>query len=101
MIPPRDHITELQSWFVAQTDGDWEHDHGITIETLDNPGWSLRIELADTDLADRPLDRHELHRTQTDWLVVWRDPTTFQAACGPLNLAETISRFLDWADHSA
>ena len=41
------HLTEeliwLQRWFAAQCDGQWEHGFGITIETLDNPGWSVRI----------------------------------------------------------
>jgi Immunity protein 53 len=34
----------LQVWYLAQCDGDWEHRHGVTIGTLDNPGWSLRID---------------------------------------------------------
>jgi hypothetical protein len=97
MAQRRDVIAELQSWYLAHANGDWEHQHGITIETLDNPGWSLRIDLTDTELVDHPLDRHEQHRTKNDWLVVWRDATAFQATCGPLNLGQVINLFLDWA----
>jgi Immunity protein 53 len=32
-------LTQLQSWYVAQCNGDWEHTCGISIETVDNPGW--------------------------------------------------------------
>lgn len=31
-------------WFASQCNGDWEHMHGITIETTDNPGWYVTIE---------------------------------------------------------
>ena len=35
----------LQSWYAAQCNDTWEHDHGITIDTLDNPGWHVRIDV--------------------------------------------------------
>jgi len=28
----------LQEWYLEQCNGDWEHEFGIKIETLDNPG---------------------------------------------------------------
>jgi len=37
-------LTELQAWYVVQCDGDWEHTYGVKIETLDNPGWMLRVD---------------------------------------------------------
>ena len=35
----------LERWYQAQCDGDWEHHSGVTIETLDNPGWLVKIDL--------------------------------------------------------
>ncbi|MFE2849501.1 Imm53 family immunity protein, partial [Streptomyces scopuliridis] len=29
----------LQNWYTQQCDGDWEHEWGVKIATLDNPGW--------------------------------------------------------------
>jgi hypothetical protein len=46
----------LQDWYVSQCDGGWEHTYGISIDTLDNPGWHLKVELTDTNLSDRPFD---------------------------------------------
>lgn len=43
---PRD----LQTWYASQCDGGSEHAFGITIETLDNPGWTLKVQLTDTKL---------------------------------------------------
>ncbi len=48
----RDVLAELQRWYLAQCNDDWEHSYGVTIETLDNPGWSVHIDLADTALSD-------------------------------------------------
>src|SRR4030095_11402014 len=44
-------LAELERWYRARCNGDWEHSFGITICTLDNPGWSVSIQLTDTVLA--------------------------------------------------
>jgi len=41
-------IEWLQKWYADHCDGDWEHEYGIVIETLDNPGWSIVIDLKNT-----------------------------------------------------
>ena len=48
-------LNAVNEWFQSQCDGDWEHDYGITIETLDNPGWSVEIYLYETELQDSTL----------------------------------------------
>lgn len=35
----------LQKWVAAQADGDWEHEMGLTLTVLDNPGWDLNVDL--------------------------------------------------------
>jgi hypothetical protein len=93
----KDALAKLQRWYLDQCDDEWEHAYGITIETLDNPGWHLRIDLADTRLSDRDYERAEMHRTDDDWVVSWREEQRWCAACGPLNLDEAVAAFLDWA----
>jgi hypothetical protein len=93
----RDVLAELQAWYLEQCNDDWEHSHGVTIDTLDNPGWTVDVDLADTPLSSRPYDRAETRRTEDDWLVSWREEARWRAACGPLNLAEALAAFLDWA----
>jgi hypothetical protein len=46
-------LEELQRWYEAQCDGDWEHEFGATIATLDNPGWTVDIDLERTPLEGR------------------------------------------------
>ena len=47
-----DSIQWLQSWYQEQCDNDWEHQYGIKIDSLDNPGWVVTIDLAGTPLED-------------------------------------------------
>jgi hypothetical protein len=88
-----DVLTWLQGWYADQTDGDWEHAYGIKIDTLDNPGWAVVIDLAGTSLFNEVFDRREVHRSEDDWFVVWRENDQWQLACGPLNLAEGLCQF--------
>jgi hypothetical protein len=92
-----DALTWLQGWYAAHTNGDWEHEYGIEISTLDNPGWRVAIDLDDTDLEARDFERKDLHRSEHDWLVIWVDDRKWQLACGPLNLAEGLDAFRAWA----
>jgi hypothetical protein len=91
-----DVFTWLQAWYTANCDGDWEHAYGIQIGTLDNPGWLVVIDLSGTAVADRQYDRHEVHRSEDDWLMSWVEDDKWQLACGPLNLAEGLHRFRVW-----
>lgn len=43
----------IQKWYQAQCNGDWEHSYGIIIETIDNPGWSITIDLETTELEGK------------------------------------------------
>jgi hypothetical protein len=61
-------LSGLQDWYARQCDGDWEHQFGISIESLDNPGWPIRIDLHGTALAERASERAETHHTADDGL---------------------------------
>ena len=93
----RNVLAELQVWYLSNCDGYWEHGYGVKIETLDNPGWQVQIELADTKLAGKSFDKLEIERSEDDWVVCWVEGSTFQTACGPENLEETLKVFLDWS----
>lgn len=38
-------IKWLQDWYSSNCDGEWEHENSIKIQSLDNPGWLLEIEI--------------------------------------------------------
>lgn len=94
---PEDPLTHLQEWYVANCDGEWEHTYGVTIESLDNPGWRVTIDLVGTPLEGRDFETVEIKRTDLDWLDCHVQDKKFVAGCGPRNLNELLTTFLDWA----
>ncbi|MCI0660616.1 MAG: immunity 53 family protein [Acidobacteria bacterium] len=64
-------IEKIQSWYASQCDGDWEHQFGIAIETIDNPGWSVEIDLKGTGLEINSIDSYifEEDKGEKDWII--------------------------------
>lgn len=90
-------LARFQTWFASQCDGDWEHNAGIAISTLDNPGWSVDIDLRGTSLEGRPFISVKLDRTDYDWFHATSTGSAFKIRCGPKNLEESLASFCDWA----
>jgi Immunity protein 53 len=91
-------LSALENWYASQCDGDWEHSWGVHIETLDNPGWSVRIDLAETRKDGASLARVALKRTEQDWIFYSVADNRFQIYCGPKNLSEALALFIEWFD---
>ncbi|MEV6071608.1 immunity 53 family protein [Nocardia sp. NPDC052001] len=91
----------MQSWYAAQCDGGWEHGWGVRIETLDNPGWLVEIDLRETALADQEHPRQKIDRSEHDWVHGWTAGQRFHLACGPGNLTEALTLFRAWASTRA
>ena len=101
----------LGRWLAAHADGDWEHAHGVTIESLDNPGWRVRIDLQGTSLAERPFapvrrglaDDPQPHAEtpfQPDaavWIHCEVREGRFHGAGDLGQLDRILTLFLDWA----
>ena len=94
-------LERLEDWYVSRCNGLWEHGFGVTIETLDNPGWSLRVDLVDTDLKDKPLDRVEQHDSEHEWWACWREDGQFRGVGGPQMLERLVDFFITWSDASS
>ena len=90
-------LAELQSWYDAQCDGDWEHEYGVRIETLDNPGWSVEIDVADTALDGREFSPVEDLAPEREWMRCTVSEGQFRGAGGPPMLGRILRAFLDWA----
>lgn len=92
-------LLQLQDWYFANCDEDWEHGQGVRMESLDNPGWTLSINLVDTVLEGVPFDIYEygLDRDDHDWVHCKVKDKKFMAAGGPKKLEEMIEIFLAWS----
>lgn len=45
-------ISMLEHWYSSKCDGDWEHTGGVSLTTLDNPGWLLEFKYFDWEAVD-------------------------------------------------
>lgn len=53
--------------FMLECNGDWEHENGISIITVDNPGWSITIDLENTSLEDEEIVGELIEMNEKDW----------------------------------
>jgi hypothetical protein len=92
----------LAEWYGGRADGVWEHDYGVTIETLDNPGWQVRIDLTGTSLSDRAFASEE-YEEKEHWARFWKDDQkhVFHAVGDATALPRLIGRFRRWATENS
>jgi hypothetical protein len=83
-------LSSLIAWYKDQCDGTWEHRFGIKLETLDNPGWILKIDLVHTDLQGRVmgelnegLNPRTKHPVSPHWIHCFVRENQFIGACDP------------------
>jgi hypothetical protein len=70
----------------------------VRLDTLDNPGWTLEIDLRGTGAENRTLEPIKIERTEKDWIHYRVAEKKFRAAMGPQNLAEGIEAFFRWLE---
>jgi hypothetical protein len=84
----------LQQWYADQCDGDWEHSYGIKLDTLDNPGWILKIDLQDTEWEKLSLPLVRTYTSDQDWKQFEVCNACFTACGDPSKLSLLIEDFL-------
>jgi hypothetical protein len=99
MVKARTTLDRLSDWYLRHCDGDWEHGFGFTIKSLDNPGVSIDISLAETELHDVPFaELKDDYDSQDRWLMCRRTDTLFEARGAAARFEDMLRIFLDWAD---
>lgn len=94
----RSRLGRLQSWYAARCDGEWEHQRGVVIGTLDNPGWNVEVSLVGTPLEGRPFADRIEERSEEDWVHFRVKDGVFRGYGGAENLVEMVEFFLAWAE---
>lgn len=97
-----DNLEWLTHWYAAQCDGVWEHGHVVKIATLDNPGWSVKIDLSDTSLEGQAFEAQSYNLEAPDgdptqrWYHCKVTDGRFEGAGGVPDLGSIIGVFRDW-----
>lgn len=92
-------LQQVQDWYDSQCNQDWEHSYGVKIDTLDNPGWSLEVDLLETELAGRNFESFSRGDCEedSDWICCRVEQEKFKGSGGVKNLTELLRVFLAWA----
>lgn len=88
----------VQTWYQSQCDGDWEHEYGIKIDTVDNPGWYVVINLMGTECEGHHFSPAESEIDDTDWYFCLTRSNNFEASCSPCNLSKVLKIFREWVE---
>lgn len=90
-------LAEIQKWYASNCDGEWEEDQGVRVETLDNPGWSVTVDLFETNLEEREFAPVACHESEESWMECRVEGKQFRGFGDPGKLEEILRIFIDWA----
>ena len=93
-----DLLERLQSWYGCHCDGKWEHFYGVRIDTLDNPGWKVVIDLPLPAYKEKSFSEVKVDRSETDWYFCEVKENAFCGAGGSMNLIDILKTFLDFVE---
>lgn len=63
-----DTLDWLAKWYLSMCDGEWEHSYGIRIDTLDNPGWSVQIDLSEGNIDEISFEAVSNCTDDSNWM---------------------------------
>jgi len=88
----------IQDWFVSHCDKKWDEIHCIKIETIDNPGWLVRIEISDTELVNKPFSEVDIDISESDWIMCRIKGGQFEGVGDATKLSRILQIFRQWAE---
>ena len=83
-------IAEIQKWYASNCDGEWEHEFGLEIETMDNPGWSVTINLDYTNLEGKEFQPVKHLESEESWVECQVEDNRFRGSGDPGRLEEIL-----------
>lgn len=94
-----DIIVWIQNWYKNNCDGDWEHMYGIEIDTLDNPGWKVSIDLLDTPLETKVFDMIQNYYDDNNWIYCMVKDGVFYGSGDTDKFKEILIIFKNWVEN--
>lgn len=88
----------IQNWYNSNCDGDWEHMHGVKIDTLDNPGWKIEINIIDTSVEEKYFESIKNYIDDENWINCMVIDGVFKGWGDPFRLEEILKIFKDWVE---
>lgn len=93
-------LDAVQDWYASQCNGEWEHQYGVKIDTLDNPGWQVTIDLNLTKWEHLSFEERKIDNGADDWILCRKAGPQFFAAGDTRKLEVILSHFLRFVGES-
>lgn len=77
-------------------DGSWEHEHGLSINNIDSPGWDFTFDLRETDLENSLFNGIMVRESEKDWYQCWKESGKFRGWGGEKNIVDIVYVFKAW-----
>lgn len=87
----------LEEWYASQCDGEWEHENGLKISTVDNPGWFIEIDLTLTEIESLEILNDTIENGENDWYFYNVKDKKFMAGGDPSKLSFLLEKFKEIA----
>lgn len=88
----------LTDWYKMNCNGDWEHSYGIQINNVIGFGWTVEINLSDTALENRVLEKLEINNGENDWFFCKAIDNIFTGGGDINKLTQILETFKAWSE---
>ena len=88
-----DILKWLEEWYHSNCDGDWEHQYGIKINSLDNPGWEVVIDLSEMSRNFDDIEYKLVENNEFDWIGYSLKDNVFRGVGDQWKLKKLIELF--------
>ena len=95
-------LSSIIEWYKLNCDGDWEQTYGVMLQTLDNPGWMLSVDLKNTgvDFAPEVLLMEgcdeQRHPQEDSWIDCQIDELGYRGASDINQLSRLVDVFTEF-----
>ena len=94
----------LLKWYYKQCGEKWDNGDrlngkGIQINTMDNPGWGLKINLEKAKMQNKSFEEINIERSEQDWICCFVKDGMFRGYGGLTNFPEILQIFRNWVEN--
>lgn len=93
-----DNLEWLDGWYQRQCNGEWEHSKGVQLESLEQRGWQLTINLTGTSAENAEPQRVSFGSSCGEWIACSISPDRFEGSGDPRRLEQIIGIFRRWVE---
>lgn len=88
----------IEEWYLENQAEEWGGTTSVKIETIDNPGWSVKINLQETNLENKSFNDFFDDKSEDDWILCEVKEGFFHGVGDAKKLSTILNIFKEWAE---